>query len=170
MSLFETATYTVLQKLKKNIEVREYPTFYLANTISSKDKRLSNGFNNVFDYISGANESKTKISMTTPVVSTTYENTLSTGFVIPSKFKSDAPKPSNSNVTIETIDYGQFIVIKFKGSWTEEHFNEVDQQLLDFVKESKYEIISQRYILRYQPPFIPSVFRRNEIMYRIKVI
>ena len=168
MPLFETAKYSVIDKISRKIELREYPTFYLANTITTVDDRMSNGFNAVFDYISGQNDTKTKISMTTPVVTTVNDGKLTTGFVIPSKFSNKAPNPTNSNVRINEITNGKFIVIKFSGSWTESNFDKFDSILAEHIKNSNFKIVSERYILRYQPPFVPSVFRRNEIMYRVE--
>jgi hypothetical protein len=167
MSLFETAKYTVLKKETKKIELREYATFYLANTTVALDDKYNNGFNQVFNYISGENESRKKISMTTPVVSTSSDDVLTTGFVIPSKYASNAPKPLSDNIKISEMNTGSFLVIRFSGRWNKKNFDKYDLILKSFIKTSKYKIQSERYILRYQPPFIPSFFRRNEVMYRV---
>jgi len=169
MALFETAKYEIIKK-NKNIEIRKYYTFYLANTKTSLDRNQSNGFNNVFSYISGENESNQKISMTVPVVTSIEENKLVTGFVLPAKFSPNIPVPSNSNVFIEEIKDGYFISLKFSGSWTTKNFDKHDQLLLEYIAKNDIKVISKRYILRYQPPFVPSVFRRNEVLYRIENI
>ncbi len=168
MPLFETVKYKTIKKETKNIELREYSTFYLANTTVVLDNNYSNGFNQVFNYISGENESKEKISMTTPVISTSTEKTLTTGFVIPSKFSDNAPAPSNKNVQITKIEKGLFLSIRFRGKWTTSNFDKYDSILKSFIDSNNYKSLSSRYILRYQPPFVPSVFRRNEIIYRVE--
>merc|ERR1711924_159098 len=61
---YETAPYTVV-KTDGDFEIRSYPELGLATTADSKD-----GFNNLFDYISGDNERSQKIDMTTPVFTT----------------------------------------------------------------------------------------------------
>jgi hypothetical protein len=169
MSFIETVKYNVIKKEIKKIELREYSTFYVANTTVDLDANYSNGFNQVFNYIGGQNESHKKISMTTPVISTTTENSLTTGFVVPSKWSDHAPVPLNDKVKISKLNKGLFLAIRFSGRWTKENFDSYDLILTAFIKESQYTAISERYILRYQPPFIPSFLRKNEIMYRVEI-
>jgi len=169
MSLYETAQYVVIKKEKHNIEIRKYPILYLAQTKTKVDNRYSNGFNSVFNYISGNNKESQKISMTTPVISQISDETLSTSFVIPSKFSDKAPIPNNPNVTIEKMDEGFYAVIRFNGSWNQMSFAKYNEALTNYLSENNYKVLSDSFILRYQPPFIPSFFRRNEIMYQIEV-
>lgn len=167
MSLFETVPYEVLEK-HKNIELRKYETFYVASTKTRLDSRLSGGFNNVFNYISGQNEEKEKISMTVPVVSRMEEDQLVTSFIVPSKYHGNIPQPSSSNVYIEEVREGIFISIRFSGAWTEENFLRKDKELKEYINEHNIVIENQRYIMRYQGPFVPSFLRRNEVLYRVK--
>ncbi len=168
MGYFETLKYKVLEKQGK-IEVREYSNFFLASTKTSKDPTQNSGFGNVFNYISGQNEEKAKISMTTPVVTSMEDDKLVTGFFVPSKFdKNTIPKPTSSSVFIEEVESGRFVAIRFSGAWNEKNFDKNDLILLEYIKKMKFEVIGKRMILRYQPPFVPSIFRRNEILYRIK--
>lgn len=167
MALFESTKYEVLKK-SNQIEIREYQTFYLASTTTRLDQNQSNGFSNVFNYISGENESKQKISMTVPVITSVVDDNLVTGFVVPSKLSGNIPKPTNANVFIEEIKNGNFIALKFRGVWTTKNFDEHDKILLKYISDNGLKIISKRYILRYQPPFVPSFLRRNEVLYRIE--
>jgi effector-binding domain-containing protein len=167
MGFYETADYHVIEK-DGSIELRQYDTFYVASTKTRIDNRQSSGFNNVFNYISGQNNRKEKISMTVPVLTTVEEDYLITSFVVPSKYHGDIPQPLSTNVFIEEISEGLFIAIRFSGSWTKENYDKYDQQLMNYIQEKGYQIDSKRYVFRYQGPFIPSFFRRNEIVYRIK--
>lgn len=167
MPLYETAKYEVVKKMSKQIELRYYDKLFLAKTTTRMDNRYSSGFSRVFNYISGANQGNQKISMTTPVVSTTDGEYLSTGFVIPREFDDKAPKPTDPNVEIVEMEEGEFMVIQFSGAWTNKNFEKYNQLLLQYITNEDYIIQSESYILRYQPPFIPSFFRRNEIMYRV---
>ncbi len=166
MRLFETIEYQVISK-DKPFEIRKYPETFLASTKTVYDSSLSSGFNNVFEYISGANEPKQKISMTVPVITNEAEDKLVTSFVVPKKFNSAVPNPSSDNVYIETLEEGTYIVIRFRGKWSKEQFDKQQQNLLDYVAKNDFKISGSKYILRYQPPFVPSVFRRNEIMYKV---
>ena len=168
MGLFETLKYKTIEKHGK-IEIREYKNFFLASTKTSKDPTQNSGFGNVFNYISGQNERQEKISMTTPVVTSYEDDQLVTGFFVPSKFdRNSIPAPSSSNVFIEEISSGIFIAIRFSGSWNDKNFDKNDLELRTYMKEHNIQVLGKRMILRYQPPFIPSFLRKNEILYRIK--
>ena len=168
MGYFETLKYKLLEK-HGNMEVREYKSFFLASTKTSKDPTQNSGFGNVFNYISGQNERQEKISMTTPVITSYEDDKLVTGFFVPSKFdRNSIPKPSSSNVFIEEVSSGTFVAIRFSGNWNEKNFDRHDLELKNFMKEKNIQALGKRMILRYQPPFIPSFLRKNEILYRIK--
>lgn len=168
MPLFETIPYEVIEK-EKNIEIRLYQNVLLASTKTPKNKYLDSGFNNVFNYISGQNESQSKISMTTPVVTYQEEDETVTGFYVPSKYTKDSvPKPSSNQVFIQELKESYYVVIKFSGSWNDKNFEKHDQELKEFIERKHLIIQSPRMILRYQPPFIPGIFRKNEIAYQIQ--
>lgn len=168
MGLFETASYKVLEKYNQHIELRKYPVHYLAQTKSELDTKYSNGFSKVFSYISGNNENSEKISMTTPVINQVNENTLRTSFVVPSKYEGNPPVPSSDDVQIKVLDEGYYIVIRFKGGWNDKIFKKYNELLLNKINLEGLTLLSEAYILRYQPPFIPNFIKRNEIMYQVK--
>ena len=169
MGLFETLRYIVVKKYK-NIEIRKYDTFLLASTRTQPNKRLDSGFMNVFNYISGHNQSNEKISMTTPVISYEEDDTLVTGFYVPSKYAKDTvPKPTDDQVFIQENLASYYAVIRFRGSWNETNFLKAEQTLLTYMKDNQIDPISSRLIFRYQPPFIPSFLRRNEIAFQIEM-
>lgn len=168
MSLYETIPYEVIKK-EKQFEIRKYDNILLASTKTAINQRFDSGFSNVFKYISGENNNQSRISMTTPVVSFEENDHLVTGFYVPSKYSMEiVPKPTNEQVFIQTLASAIYIVIIFRGSWTDRNFDKQDDKLKDYVYHSGYKIISQRLIFRYQPPFIPGVFRHNEIAYQVK--
>ena len=168
MALFETMKYKVIKK-EKNIEIREYEDILLASTKTFMNEKQDSGFMNVFNYISGNNSKNEKISMTTPVVTYKEKDELVTGFYVPSKYdKESIPKPKEE-VFINELKKSLYGVIKFKGSWKDKNYDKHDQILIDYLLDNNYDILSARLIFRYQPPFIPSIFRRNEIAYQIRV-
>lgn len=170
MALFETMKYELIQK-DGRIEIRQYDDIYLASTKTSLNESRNSGFSSVFNYISGQNDQEEKISMTTPVVTYEENDLLVTGFYVPSKYPKDKiPKPLEKQVFINNLKKSYYAVIRFRGKWTDKNFNKHDKFLLEYIKENNYEIRSQRLIMRYQPPFIPSFFRRNEIAYQINYL
>jgi len=133
------------------------------------NKAQDSGFNNVFRYISGHNEGKSKISMTTPVVTYEENQRLITGFYVPSKYnKSTIPKPLEKDVFINELSRSYYAVIRFSGQWKASNFDKHDKLLKEHMSKNGYIPTSPRLILRYQPPFVPSFFRRNEIAYKIQ--
>lgn len=167
MALFETIKYKTIKKDKK-IEVRLYDDILLASTKSGLNTSQDSGFNNVFRYISGNNDKSAKISMTTPVVTYEENDLLVTGFYVPSKYnKETIPKPIENSVFINELQNSYYAVIRFSGSWTKDNFDKHDKLLLDYMKTNNYNKLSQRIIMRYQPPFVPGIFRHNEIAYQI---
>ncbi len=170
MALYETIKYRVVKK-DGACEIREYENILLASTKTSFQESNDSGFSNVFRYISGNNFEKTKISMTTPVVSYKDDQKLVTGFYVPSKYnKNTVPAPSNAEVFIQELKESQYAVIRFRGNWTEANYSKHDQILTSYMVENHYNICSQRLIFRYQPPFIPGLFRRNEIAYQVTLM
>jgi hypothetical protein len=167
MGLYETIQYNVIKKDGKK-EIREYDDILLASTKTAMNASNDSGFSNIFSYISGDNKEKAKISMTTPVVSYKDDQKVVTGFYVPSKYsKNNVPEPSSEKVFIQELKKSLYAVIRFRGYWTEGNYHKHDQILQTYIQENNYRICSQRLIFRYQPPFIPGLFRRNEIAYQV---
>ena len=168
MALFETIQYQLIKKTG-HIEIRKYDSFLLASTKTLINTTLDTGFNNVFSYISGNNDQNQKISMTKPVVTYEEKQELVTGFYVPSKYsKSTVPNPVSQSVFINEMNEAYYAVIRFSGNWRPKNIEKHDQKLLQYLAQNKIIIISRRYLMRYQPPFIPGFLRRNEIAYQIK--
>lgn len=168
MGLYETIKYQVIES-QGSCEIREYDDILLASTKSSMNAFMDSGFGDVFNYISGNNKEKTKISMTTPVVSYEEDDKLVTGFYVPSKYdKNTIPQPTGNQVFIQELKKSLYAVITFRGAWTKSNYDKHDVILKAYIEESGYQILSPRFIFRYQPPFVPGIFRHNEIAYQVK--
>jgi len=93
--MVETIKYEIIHKINK-IEIRKYPKITVA-----KVEDLSNGFNLLYRFITGENRQKTKVKMTSPVVSQEIQMTSpvlsETGtmvFVMPKEFTLETtPEP-----------------------------------------------------------------------------
>ena len=167
MSIYETIQYDLIKK-DGQIELRQYDDVLLASTKTHMNHSSDSGFSQVFRYISGNNTEKEKISMTTPVVTYEDDDKLITGFYVPSKYNRDnVPMPIDQNVFMNEIKQSIYAVIRFRGRWSESNFNKHDQKLKKYIQENGYSIQSKRFLFRYQPPFVPPVFRRNELAYKV---
>ncbi len=85
-------------------------------------------------------------------------------FVLPSKFTMDnAPRPMDTKVHLAQKQSSYKAVLRFRGRAGEDQVNIKTKELLSILKEHKRKIIGQPFLMRYNPPFIPGFFRRNEI-------
>tara|TARA_Y100000994_G_C15529891_1_gene375331 strand:+ start:470 stop:766 length:297 start_codon:yes stop_codon:yes gene_type:complete len=70
---YEQPSYVIIDKLKTHIQIREIPPKIVVGTtvdIADYNEGRRVAFRRLFDYISGANISKTSLDMTVPIEST----------------------------------------------------------------------------------------------------
>lgn len=173
---YESAEYKVVESDGK-FEVREYPDLMLVATTTKLDAQGRDGsFMKLFRYISGANQSDKKISMTTPVFmeNDKADSVVQMGFVMPKQVALDGvPAPSGDGVDVRKRARGRFAVLRFSGQLTTKSAKESETKLRtwmatkglvadDAVKSSGVETAG------YDPPFTPGPLRRNEVLIRLK--
>jgi hypothetical protein len=124
----ESPSYTVLNKINNKMEIRRYgPTKWVMTSMNrytqADDKSSSSLFMRLFGYISGSNESKKKIPMTAPVMST-YSSTdgnpinsnskfmMSMGFYVAG---AESPKPTSDDVFLNNAQSMVVAVARFGG-------------------------------------------------------
>ncbi len=160
MAQTEEQSYQIIQT-KADFEIRYYPPVMMASYLSESNN--SSGFRYLFRYISGANESQTKISMTTPVH---MEKTLkgnSMAFVLPRKFQPETtPSPQESKVQIYQSEEGYFAAIRYSGYTNVTKEKEFTEQLEKSLKSEGIKITGTPVILVYNSPY-NFINRRNEI-------
>jgi len=173
---YESAEYKVVESDGK-FEVREYPDLMLAATKTKLDAQGRDGsFMKLFRYISGANESKQKIAMTTPVFMENQDSGASVqmGFVMPKEIASEGvPKPTGEQVEVRTRSGGRFAVVRFSGQLNSKTAKEFEAKLRTWM-DSKGLVAQEPdkgggvETAGYDPPFTPGPLRRNEVLIRIK--
>ena len=132
---YEEANYEVVKE-NKNYEIRKYSDRLVIET-NSMD---GNGFRKLFNYISGNNEENKEIKMTVPVTQEIKNGNMTMQFYLPLKFNKDnAPKPSNSDIKILTIEGGYYAVIKYSGRSSDKNF----LKNKDILEKSLNKTISQ---------------------------
>jgi hypothetical protein len=172
---YETAEYRVVES-EGRFEVREYPELMLAATTTQLDEQGRDGsFMKLFRYISGANESRQKISMTTPVFMGKQEGTsaVEMGFVMPKEVASSGvPKPTGEKVEIRKRSAGRFAVIRFSGQLNSKTAQDAEKKLREWMK--KKELVADETggasgveSAGYDAPFTPGFLRRNEVLIRL---
>ncbi len=166
----ESAPYTVVRS-DGNFEIRDYPALTVVETpMADASRDGSDGsFRRLFKFISGGNEAKQKIAMTTPVFMAGRETNATMAFVMPAKFKTaDVPKPSNGQVTVRELAAGQFAVLRFSGSRNAKQETETLAQLKAWTDTQKLSVLSSPMYGYFDPPWTPSFMRRNEVMLKIE--
>ena len=162
---YEEANYEVIKE-NKEYEIRKYSDRLVIETNSIK----GNGFRKLFDYISGNNEESKEIKMTTPVTQEIKNGNMTMQFYLPLKFNKDnAPKPSNSDIEILTIEGGYYAVIKYSGRSSDKNFLKNKDILEKQLIQDNIKIISPPIRASYNSPFTLPMLKRNEVMYRISL-
>ena len=161
---YEEANYEVV-KQNKVYEIRKYSDRLAIETITYNQ---GSSFRKLFNYISGNNENKEEISMTTPVTQIEKKGNMTMQFYLPSKFNKDnIPSPSNSDVKILNIKGGYYAVIKYSGRASDKNFIKHKDILKNKLKKNNILILSSPIKATYDKPFTLPMLRRNEAMFKI---
>ena len=175
---FESAEYKVIETDGK-FEIREYPDLMLASTSTKIDAQGRDGsFMKLFRYISGANQSEQKISMTTPVFMEKDETEAQMGFVMPKDVAvAGTPQPTGEGVAIRKRAGGRFAVVRFSGRLSEKLARENEAKLREWMKSKDLTAAETNpgdpestnvESAPYDPPFTPGPLRRNEVLIRLQ--
>jgi DNA gyrase inhibitor GyrI len=133
-------------------------------------------FMKLFRYISGANESDQKISMTTPVFmeNDKADSEVQMGFVMPKEVAVEGvPSPTGDGVDVRKRAGGRFAVLRFSGRLNAKLAKESEAKLRTWMKTKGLEAndsadSSGVEAASYDPPFTPGPLRRNEVLIRLK--
>ena len=110
-----------------------------------------------------------KIDMTAPVTQSTKDGKMVMQFYLPSKFTFDtAPKPTNNKVSLVILEGGIYAVIKYSGRVTNKNFQKHYQELKDYLIKDNITFIEPAIRATFNGPFTLPIFRRNEVMMKIK--
>ena len=162
---YEETNYEIVKE-NKIYEIRKYPNRLVIETSSIE----GNGFRKLFNYISGNNKDNEEIKMTVPVTQEIKNGNMTMQFYLPSKFnKNNAPKPSNSEVKILTIEGGYYAVIKYSGRSSDKNFLKNKDILEKQLKQDNVVILSPPIRASYNSPFTLPILKRNEVMYRVNL-
>lgn len=179
--------YTVVET-KQDYEIRRYEAYIVAETRREGNpaEAVSDGFNELFRYISGNNASSSKISMTAPVfrspeqrgtkipmtapVFRQGEGTASViAFVMPpGSTLEELPRPKSPSVKLRVVAPHKVAVITFSGYATEEAIAEKTALLVNALRRDGVAIRSAARIALYNPPWTPPFMRRNEVIVEIQ--
>ncbi len=164
---YESAPYQVVRADGK-FELRDYPALAVVETTMSSSGNAADGsFNRLFGFITGRNEAKQKIAMTTPVFMSGNDSNRTMAFVMPAKMNAaQAPKPAEASVTVRELPAGRFVVLRFSGGRNEKQEAEALGQLKAWMTAEGLSVLSPPVFGYFDPPWTPAFLRRNEVMLR----
>jgi hypothetical protein len=181
----EETKYEVRGK-KGDFELRRYADHVVAETLvnGSFDEAGNEGFRVLAAYIFGANVKSEKIAMTAPVSqeprSEKIEMTAPVGqqpggdawritFTMPSRYTMDTlPRPTDARVVLRTVPGKLVAALRYAGSWSEKRYEKKKSMLASIIASEGLETAAEPVFARYNPPFVPPFFRRNEVLIEVR--
>ena len=167
-------------------EVREYAGYLVAETTVSGPWKgaLNEGFRRLFSYISGNNESRTKVAMTAPVLSVDREKIPMTApvlqergaggeqvvsFIAPASYTMETiPVPRDPRIRIRHVPAFTAAVLRY-GGWTDpEKIARKTGELRSMLERDGRTPVPPFLSAQYNPPWTIPPFRRNEIIVGIR--
>lgn len=155
-----------------DFEIRRYQDYLLVQVRTTGEfKQASyNGFYPLLKYISGGNQSETKIAMTAPVLQepkNANEHVIS--FVLPESVSPQSvPAPQDGKLEIKLIRSHNVAAVKFRGSWSAESMQEKGSKLVAALAREKIQTKGSVYFARFDPPWKPPIIRHNEALIDLK--
>jgi len=176
--MVDSVKYKVARTID-GVEIREYPKLLLA-TVSGKDDNAA--FSILFQFISGSNSKREKLSMTAPVVSAEQRGSSEGGtmkvpmtapvvsgtgfftFVMPSGYTAKTlPEPLDERIKVHVQAPKTFAVLRFGGRAKPEAVEKRISELLKILSERRLKTRGYPFLMRYNSPFTPGFLRRNEV-------
>ena len=180
----EQPSYTASQQ-SGPIEVRQYGAMVAAEVSVAGDRETASsaGFRALAGYIFGGNSGKKSIAMTAPVVQAQAQAkgqsiamtapVMQSGdgkewtvrFIMPKAMTmQNLPTPNNPQVKLVPLKPASFAAIRFSGMAREADIQRQTKLLQDYMAARSMKAAGPASLARYDPPWTPSMMRRNEIM------
>lgn len=187
----EQQPYDLVQQYP-HFELRRYPAHVLAEVQvhAAFDRAGNEAFRYLFNYISGNNTSRQKLSMTAPVIqeSGTSEELVMTApvlqsgpisgaaddgyvvaFVLPAGLTAEtAPKPEEPRVKIREVPGALSAVARFTGNGSAAAFQRHTVALMEALQLADLTPVGSPRFARFDPPFKPWFLRHNEVVLDVK--
>jgi hypothetical protein len=163
---YESAPYKVVRSDGK-FELRDYPALTVVETPMANPEGSDGSFMRLFRFITGANEAKQKIAMTTPVFMSGGSTNLMMAFVMPAKMNTAAvPRPADGALTVRELPAGRFAVLRFSGGRNTRNEAESLARLKLWLEQERLKAVTGPVYGYFDPPWTPAFLRRNEVMLR----
>ena len=164
----EQPDYEVIGQYE-GFELRYYDSYLVAEVDVDGDfgDAGNSAFRILAGYIFGDNQSSEKMAMTAPVESRRAERT-TYAFVMEKKYTMDTlPSPNDDRIRIVEMPERTMAVRRYSGRWTEEKYNDNEEQLREALQAHGIHMLSGPILARYNSPFSLPMMRRNEVMFEV---
>ena len=178
----EEPAYSVV-RTHSGFEVRDYAPYVVAEvTVPGPEAEAGNqGFRILAAYIFGKNAGDQSIAMTVPVTQVAEPVKIAmtapvtqnasgdgAGFVIrftmPATYTlATLPKPLDEKIRLVAQPAARYAVLRFTGFWTQANYDKHLLQLQTLMTEQGQTPLGDPVYARYDPPYVPWFWRRNEI-------
>ncbi len=159
----ETQDYRVIDKID-NVEIRFYPSVMKVKSFSILD---NGNFSSLFRYISGFNDQKKKIAMTTPVYIEKINRGSIMEFVLPKKYSlNNTPIAKNSDLQVYQKKEVYCASISYGGYTNEQKEKYFGSKLLNILELNSIKTLGKPKILVYNSPY-KFFNRKNEILVEV---
>lgn len=182
----EEVKYKVIKK-DNHFEIRDYAAHIIAETVVEGNLKDAGNiaFKKLFQYISGDNRSRDKVSMTAPVSQQPKGEKIKmtapvaqqrdkeswvVSFMMPSSYTLETlPEPKDIAVTLRQVPARRMASVRYSGFWSEESYLRHKAELESWIHKMGLSVVGVPVWARYNPPFMPWFLRRNEILIQIDV-
>ncbi len=155
----------VLRRREGAFEVRDYPNLAIAQTTRGEESNEP-AFNRLFQYIQGQNSVRRKIPMTAPVLLTRAQESNTMSFVMPEDL-APPPEPRDPAVEVNALPARRYAVFRFQGWPRRATERKAIATLRAWLIARNFPAGADPIIAYYDPPWIPSPLRRNEVLIEI---
>jgi effector-binding domain-containing protein len=175
------AAYTV-ERTDGDFQVRQYAPQVVAETVvdGTLEEAGNKAFRPLFNYISGANQSKGKIAMTAPVAQQregekiamtapvgqeALSNQWVVTFMMPTHYTMETlPAPTDERVRLRAIPERRMAAVRYSGTWSQQRYERNLARLREWMKAQDLAAAGDPVWARYNAPFTPWFLRRNEVL------
>ena len=178
----EEPSYDILET-DGAFEIRRYAPMLVAETFveGDMDEASNQGFRRIADFIFGNKQrpgldQKSAIAMTAPVTVEPQSAEAHLGsakrwrvhFVMPRQYTlENIPKPRNDAVRLREVPAQYFVVHRYSWLNTQARMAQKTQEALQWAKQRSLQVLGAPQLARYDPPWTPPMFKRNEIMLEV---
>lgn len=171
-----------------DMEVRAYAPRLLAETVvdGSFEQAPSEGFRRIAGFIFGKNKPGKEVAMTAPVEVIPNSNETDSAkiamtapvtqqasasgkwtitFTMPASYTMESlPKPVDDRVTVRQLQPMKYVALRFGGFNTRSNVDESIARLRKLADAQGFKLRGEPVYARYNPPWTPWFWRRNEIL------